>query len=74
VRLSRQNAQELFTLIKGQFHLPTPQLAYLDGRDGVSSEGLLLHDQMGHLEMKDGYSVLVLIDGFDQNDLVASLR
>jgi hypothetical protein len=77
VRLSRDNAQELFTMVKTRYHAPTPKLAYLDGSTGVSSEGLLLHDQNGDLKMTDGYSVLVMIDNFQmnpqQNTLVASL-
>lgn len=50
-----------------------PKLAYLDGSGGVSSEGLLLHDKTGNLEMNDGYSVLVMIDDFGQDRLIASL-
>lgn len=74
VRLSREHAQELFTLIQSRFRSPAPQLAYLNAREGMSSEGLLLHDQTGNLKMRDGYSVLVSIDDFAQDDIVASIR
>jgi len=73
VRLSIANAAILFDLIETQFRGPTPKLAYLDGQDGVSSEGLLLHDQAGALEMADGYSVLVYIDAFGGEGQMASL-
>jgi len=73
IRLSRDHAEELFTIVKTRFHAPTPQLAYLDGSSGVSSEGLLLHDRDGKLKTNDGYSVLVMIDDFDQETVVASL-
>lgn len=73
IRLSLANAATLFGLIQTQFRGPTPKLAYLDGQDGVSSEGLLLHDQAGGLEMADGYSVLVYVDAFGGQGQVASL-
>jgi lipoprotein-anchoring transpeptidase ErfK/SrfK len=73
IRLSVENAQVLFDMIRTQFRGPAPKLAYLDGDDGTSSQGLLLHDQAGNLKMADGYSVLVFIDDFGGTDQVASL-
>jgi lipoprotein-anchoring transpeptidase ErfK/SrfK len=72
VRLSTDNAHTLFDLIRKEFRGPTPKLAYLDDSQ-VSSEGLLLHDRQGNLEMADGYSVLVMIDDFPGDTRVSSL-
>lgn len=73
VRLSLENARTLFDLIRTEFRSPdTPQLAYLDGNSNVSSEGLLLHDQQGQLQLADGYSVVVAIDDYGGQSTVAS--
>jgi lipoprotein-anchoring transpeptidase ErfK/SrfK len=73
IRLSIANAQILFDLVQAQFRSPAPKLAYLDGEDGTSGEGLLLHDREGNLKIADGYSVLVFIDDFGGTDKVATL-
>jgi len=73
IRLSISHAETLFSLVQSQFRGAVPRLAYLDGDTGVSSEGLFLHDKDGNLQMADGYSVLVLIDGFTGSDQVSSL-
>jgi hypothetical protein len=72
VRLSIDHAQTLFSLVRSQYRAPVPKLAYLDGEDGVSSEGALTHDKNGSLKVADGYAVLVLIDGFGDEGYVAS--
>ncbi|HEX4078685.1 MAG TPA: L,D-transpeptidase [Rhizomicrobium sp.] len=72
VRLSTENARVLFDLVRSRFRGPTPKLVYLDDSQ-VSSEGLLLHDGVGNLEMADGYSVLVLIDDFPGDTRVSAL-
>jgi hypothetical protein len=73
VRLSTENAHVLFDLVHSRLRGPTPKLAYLDDSQ-VSSEGLLLHDKEGNLEMADNYSVLVLIDDFPGDTRVSSLN
>ncbi len=73
IRLSLDNAHTLFDLVRTRFRGPAPKIAYLDGREGVSSEGLLLHDSQGNLQMADGYSVLVLIDDFDAENQISAL-
>jgi hypothetical protein len=73
IRLSLENAHVLFDLVRTDYRGPTPKLAYLGEHGSVSSEGLLLHDQIGDLQMTDGYSVLVYIDDFGGEGEVASL-
>jgi hypothetical protein len=73
VRLSLDNARVLFDLVQSQSQGPMPKLAYLDGDSGMSSEGLFLHDSKGHLQLADGYPVLVLVDDYGGEDRVTSL-
>ncbi|MGH6877258.1 MAG: L,D-transpeptidase [Rhizomicrobium sp.] len=73
VRLATENARVLFDLVRSRFRGPAPRLAYLDDSQ-VSSEGLLLHDADGRLEMADGYSVLVLVDDYPGDTRVSSLN
>lgn len=74
VRVSPDNARTLFDLVRSQFRGPTPKLVYLDDNPDESSEGRLLHDGEGRLEMSDGYSVLVLVDDFGGDNRVSSLN
>ncbi|HEY3639433.1 MAG TPA: L,D-transpeptidase [Rhizomicrobium sp.] len=74
IRLATENAQTLFDLVQSNFHRATPKLAYLEGDSQVSSEGLLLHDAKGGLQMADGYSVLVLVDDYAPDERVSSLN
>ncbi len=73
IRLSTENARSLFDLVQSQVRGLTPKLAYLDGDTEVSSEGLLLHDPDGRLQMADGYPVLVLVDAYAPEERVSSL-
>jgi hypothetical protein len=73
VRISEENAQTLFGLVHAQFQGTAPRIAYLDGANNVSSEGFLLHDPDGQLQIRDGYSVLVVVDDFVGDSRVSSL-
>ncbi len=73
IRLSPEHAEELFDLVRSQFRDATPRLAYRDSQGAVSSNGLLLHEQDGSLEMADGYSVLVLVDDYTGDEQVLSI-
>jgi lipoprotein-anchoring transpeptidase ErfK/SrfK len=71
IRLSMENARVLFDLVHAQGG-PAPKLAYLND-SSVSSEGLLLHDPEGRLQLTDGYSALVLVDDYAPGERVSSL-
>jgi hypothetical protein len=73
VRISEENAHTLFDLVQNEFRAPAPKIAYLDGSQNVSSEGFLLHDPDGQLKLRDGYSVLVVIDDYVGESQVSSL-
>jgi len=73
VRLSEENAGTLFNLVQDQYRAAAPKIAYLDGSRNVSSEGFLLHDRDGQLTLRDGYSVLIVIDDYVGESQVSSL-
>jgi len=73
IRLAPENAQVLFALVRAQPREPTPMLAYRPSADVTSSDGLLLHDQDGRLQLADNYPVLVFVEDYRGEDQISSL-
>jgi lipoprotein-anchoring transpeptidase ErfK/SrfK len=74
IRLSPENARILFSLIRDHYKGLAPRFAY-DRRTGtMSNDGILLHDAGGHVQMAQGYKVLIFIENYGGNDnIVAAL-
>lgn len=73
VHLSEDNARTLFTMIRSQYKGLAPRFA-MDRRTGtMSNQGILLHDASGKLQMAEGYKVLVFIEDFGGDNVVAAL-
>lgn len=73
IHLAPENARTLFSLIRTQFRGLAPRFA-TDRRTGtMSNDGILLHDRDGHLQMADGYKVLVFIENYGGENVVATL-
>jgi lipoprotein-anchoring transpeptidase ErfK/SrfK len=73
VHLSEDNARTLFSLIRTQYKGLAPRFA-TDRRTGtMSNEGILLHDASGKVQMAEGYKVLVFIEDFGGENVVAAL-
>jgi lipoprotein-anchoring transpeptidase ErfK/SrfK len=73
VRLPPEAARQLFTLIRTQYHGLAPRFA-MDRRTGtMSNEGILLHDPSGKLQLAQGYKVLVFIENYGGENVVAAL-
>jgi len=73
VRLPPEAARQLFTLIKTQYRGLAPRFA-MDRRTGtMSNEGILLHDPSGKLQLAEGYKVLVFIENYGGENVVAAL-
>lgn len=73
VHLSEDNARTLFTMIHSQYKGLAPRFAY-DRRTGtMSNQGILMHDASGNLKMAEGYKVLVFIEDFGGQNVVAAL-
>ena len=73
IHLSEDNARALFTMIRSQYKGLAPRFA-MDRRTGtMSNQGILLHDAGGNLKMAEGYKVLVFIEDYGGENLVAAL-
>lgn len=73
IHLSLDNARTLFALIRHDYRGLAPRFA-VDRRTGtMSNDGILLHDAQGNVKMADGYKVLVFIEDFGGENVVAAL-
>lgn len=73
VRLAPENAKTLFKLIRARYYGLAPRFAY-DRRTGtMSNDGILLHDPTGHVQLAEGYKVLVFIENYGGENVVAAL-
>ena len=73
VHLSEDNARTLFAMIHSQYKGLAPRFAY-DRRTGtMSNQGILMHDASGNLKMAEGYKVLVFIEDYGGENVVAAL-
>ena len=73
VHLSEDNARTLFTMIRSQYKGLAPRFAY-DRRTGtMSNQGILMHDAGGNLKMAQGYKVLIFIEDYGGQNVVAAL-
>ena len=73
VHISPDHAAELFDLIKKNYRGPVPRFAYDQRTQTMSNRGELMRDAKGRLKMQDGYRVLVNIEDFGGENLVAAL-
>ena len=73
VRLAPDNAKVLFNLIKKNYRGPVPKFAYDARTSTMSHDGILWHDRSGNLKLSDGYRVLVFIENYGGENVVATL-
>lgn len=73
VHLSPQNAALLYRMIRADYRGPVPRFAYNPGTRTMSNRGTFMHDAAGRLKMADGYRVLVDIEDYGGENIVASL-
>jgi lipoprotein-anchoring transpeptidase ErfK/SrfK len=73
VHLAPENARILYQLIRGNYKGEVPRLAY-DARSHTSSNsGDFQHDANGKLEMAAGYRVMIFIEDYGGENVVAAL-
>jgi hypothetical protein len=73
IRLPPDAAQTLFSLIKSKYRGLAPKFA-IDRRTGtMSNDGILVHDAQGHVQLADGYRVLVFIEDYGGENVVAAM-
>ena len=73
VRLAPENARMLFSLIKNNYKGLMPKFAYDKRTATMSNDGVLLHTTDGRVEMAEGYKVLVFIENYGGQNVVAAL-
>ncbi|MBA2590106.1 MAG: L,D-transpeptidase [Alphaproteobacteria bacterium] len=73
VHLSPQNAATLYQLIRADYRGPAPRFSYNPATQTMSNRGAFMHDAAGRLKMTDGYRVLVDIEDYGGENIVASL-
>jgi hypothetical protein len=73
VRIAPENARILFSLIKNNYKGLMPKFAYDKRTATMSNQGVLVHGTDGRLEMTEGYKVLVFIENYGGENVVAAL-
>lgn len=73
VRLAPKDASNLFDLVKSKYKGMVPKFAYDPRTRTTSKDGLLMHNAHGRVEMVEGYKVLVFIEDFGGQNVVAAL-
>ncbi len=73
VHLAPEDAATLYNLIRADYRGAVPRFAYNAGTQTMSNRGDFMHRRDGSLKMADGYKVLVEIEDYGGENLVASL-
>jgi hypothetical protein len=73
VHLSREHAATLYSLIREKYRGAVPRFAYDGETATMHNDGALAHDRKGTLVMADGYKVLIFIEDYGGEDVVAAL-
>jgi lipoprotein-anchoring transpeptidase ErfK/SrfK len=74
VHLSPQNAARLYQLIRADYRGRVPRFAYNADTQTMTNKGGFMHGRDGALKMADGFKVLIDIEDFSGNNVVASLN
>jgi lipoprotein-anchoring transpeptidase ErfK/SrfK len=73
IRIAPDNAALLFKLIRTEYKGSAPRFAYDRRTATMSNDGVLMHDAQGNLKMADGYKVLVFVENYGGENVVAAL-
>jgi hypothetical protein len=73
VRLAPKDASILFDLVRSKYKGMVPQFAYDRRTQTMSRDGMLQHDSHGQVQFVEGYRVLVFIEDFGGENVVAAL-
>ena len=73
IRIAPENARLLFGLIRSEYKGLAPRFAFNNHTATMSNNGALMHDPAGNLKMADGYKVLVFIENYGGQNVVAAL-
>jgi lipoprotein-anchoring transpeptidase ErfK/SrfK len=73
VRLAPQNAEILFRLIRKNYRGEAPRFAYDWRTDTMHNDGMMMHAADGKLKYAEGYKVLVFIENYGGENVIAAL-
>ena len=73
IRIAPENAALLFSLIRAQYKGLAPRFAYDRRTATMSNDGVMMHDAAGNLQLADGYKVLVFVENYGGDNVVAAL-
>ena len=73
IRIAPDNAALLFNLIRTEYKGLAPRFAYDRRTATMSNDGVLMRDATGNLKMADGYKVLVFVENYGGENVVAAL-
>ena len=73
IRIAPDNAAQLFQLIRTEYKGLAPRFAYDRRTASMSNQGVMMHDAAGNLQMADGYKVLVFVENYGGENVVAAL-
>jgi len=73
IRLAPRDAAALFDLIRTQYKGAVPRFAYDRKTATMSNDGMLMRDARGDIRFMQGYKVLVVIENYGGENVVAAL-
>jgi lipoprotein-anchoring transpeptidase ErfK/SrfK len=73
IRIAPENAALLFNLIRTEYKGLAPRFAYDRRTATMSNQGVMMHDAAGNLQQADGYKVLVFVENYGGENVVAAL-
>lgn len=73
IRIAPENAALLFNLIRADYKGLAPRFAYDRRTATMSNDGLMMHDAGGNLQLAQGYKVLVFVEDYGGENVVAAL-
>jgi hypothetical protein len=73
IRLPPDAARTLFELIRTNYRGLAPRFAINHRTGTMSRDGIVLHDPAGHVRMAEGYKVLVFIEDYGGENIVAAV-
>jgi hypothetical protein len=73
VRLAPEAAETLYMLVRSRYRGLTPRFAVNHRSGTTNSNGIILHDARGRVELTEGYKALVMIENYGGENLVAAI-
>jgi len=73
IRIAPENAALLFRLIRAEYKGLAPRFAFDRRTATMSNQGVLMHDAAGNIQMSSGYKVLVFVENYGGQNVVAAL-